>query len=125
MRKPNPRKTPASANQRIDPCSSERTVAHAASAMRSVSSASGLLKRNISTATGVSASTSPPTSPATAPKWRFTVAWTTATLATPMSTSGTRIAQLLSPNSRTDRAITHSEAGGLSTVIALPASSEP
>ena len=31
----------------------------------------------------------------------------------------------LSPSTRTDRAITHSEAGGLSTVIELPASEEP
>lgn len=31
----------------------------------------------------------------------------------------------LSPNSRTDRPISHSEAGGLSTVIALAESREP
>ena len=36
-----------------------------------------------------------------------------------------RMANELSPNSRTLRAITHSEAGGLSTVIELPASEEP
>ena len=33
--------------------------------------------------------------------------------------------QELSPKIRTERAISHSDAGGLSTVIALPASSEP
>ena len=33
--------------------------------------------------------------------------------------------QALSPNSRTDSAITHSEAGVLSTVIELAASDEP
>ncbi len=31
----------------------------------------------------------------------------------------------LSPNNRTDRAISHSEAGGLSTVIEFPGSREP
>jgi len=38
---------------------------------------------------------------------------------------GTRIDQDERPNSRTDIAITHSDAGGLSTVIELPASNEP
>ena len=33
--------------------------------------------------------------------------------------------QELSPKSRTDRPITHSDAGGLSTVMALAASEEP
>ena len=42
-----------------------------------------------------------------------------------MSTSGTRIAQLLSPKIRTDSAIAHSEAGGLSTVIDPAASEAP
>ena len=42
-----------------------------------------------------------------------------------MSTCGSRIANELSPRSRTDRAMTHSEAGGLSTVMELPASEEP
>ncbi len=42
-----------------------------------------------------------------------------------MSASGTRIDHELSPKIRTDSAISHSEAGVLSTVIELPASDEP
>jgi hypothetical protein len=42
-----------------------------------------------------------------------------------MSTSGSRIAKELRPKIRTDRAMNHSEAGGLSTVIALAASELP
>jgi hypothetical protein len=42
-----------------------------------------------------------------------------------MSTCGMRMLNELSPNTRTDRAMAHSEAGGLSTVIELPASEEP
>ena len=49
----------------------------------------------------------------------------TATEATPIRASGTRMLQELSPNSRTDRPITHSAAGGLSTVMALPPSRAP
>jgi hypothetical protein len=53
------------------------------------------------------------------------VACTTATVPTPMSTWGSRIANEFSPNSRTESAMTHSAAGGLSTVIALLASKLP
>ncbi len=42
-----------------------------------------------------------------------------------MSTWGSRIANELRPSSLTDSAITQREAGGLSTVIELPASEEP
>ncbi|CAM5392886.1 hypothetical protein SVIOM74S_10380 [Streptomyces violarus] len=83
------------------------------------------MKRNISAATGVSASTAPAIRPAAGLNRRRTAAYTTPTVPTPMRTSGTRIAQELRPNSRTDRAIGHSAAGGLSTVMALAASSEP
>src|SRR3982751_385101 len=93
--------------------------------MSSASIASGLLNRNISAATGVSASTAPAIRPAAGLNRRRTPAYTTATAATPMMTSGTRIAHELRPRIRTDSAIGHSEAGGLSTVMALPASSEP
>ena len=41
------------------------------------------------------------------------------------SACGTRIDHELNPNSRTDSAISHSEAGVLSTVMELPASEEP
>ncbi len=87
--------------------------------------ASGLLNRNISAATGVSASTTPEISPAPAPNRRRTAAYTTATVPTPMSTSGTRIAHEFRPKIRTESSIGHRKAEGLSTVIALPASSEP
>jgi hypothetical protein len=42
-----------------------------------------------------------------------------------MSASGTRMLQEFSPNTRTDRLITHRAAGGLSTVMKLAASLEP
>ena len=42
-----------------------------------------------------------------------------------MSACGSRIANELRPSSRTDRAITQREAGGLSTVIELAASELP
>ena len=125
VRKPNPTKTPASAIQRTEPLSIAWRVAHAASAMRRVRRASGLLKRNMRTATGVSASAAPARRPAAAPKRRFTVAWTTATVPTPIRTWGSRIAKELSPKRRTDRAMAHSAAGGLSTVMALLASKLP
>lgn len=89
------------------------------------SSASGLLKRNISAATGVSANTPTAISPATGPKRRRTAVFSTAAVASAIRTWGARIAQEFSPNSRTDRAIGQSAAGGLSTVMALAESSEP
>ena len=84
-----------------------------------------MLKRNISTATGVSASAAPASRAAPWPNRRRTVACTTATVPTPMSTWGRRMAKEPSPRTRTDSAITHTEAGGLSTVMALPASRLP
>ena len=103
-----------------------RRVAQAAATSSSTSSASGLLKRNISVATGVSASTAPASRPALPePVVRRTVAWTSATAATPSSAWGTRIDHEDRPNSRTDSAIGHRLSGVLSTVIALAASNEP
>jgi hypothetical protein len=46
-------------------------------------------------------------------------------VATPMSTSGTSRVHDEKPKIRAASAITHSEAGGLSTVTMLPASREP
>ena len=46
-------------------------------------------------------------------------------MATPMSAWGTRMLQALTPNRRTDSPMTHSEAGGLSTVMKLDASEDP
>ncbi len=91
----------------------------------STSSASGLSNRNISTATGVRAVAAPAISAAPGAKRRRTIRYTRATVATPISASGSRMLQALSPKSRTERSITQSEAGGLSTVIELPASDEP
>jgi hypothetical protein len=84
-----------------------------------------LLKRNISAAAGVSASAAPAINPAAGVKRRRTAAYTTPTVATPISTSGSRICQEPSPKIRTDRAIGHRAAGGLSTVMEFPASDEP
>ncbi|MEH3077588.1 MAG: hypothetical protein PGN11_13120 [Quadrisphaera sp.] len=46
-------------------------------------------------------------------------------VATPMSACGTRIDHDESPKIRTDSAITHNDAGGLSTVIEFPPSELP
>jgi hypothetical protein len=71
---PQPMSTPTSASQRQLARSSARMVAHAASVIRSTSSASGLLKRNIRVATGVRASTAPASRPAAGLAQRRTVA---------------------------------------------------
>ena len=112
-------------SHRVDAFSTARTIAYAPMVMSSTSSASGLLNRNISVATGVSASAAPAISPAAAPNQRRTAAYSTPTVATPMSACGTRMLQELTPNRRADRPITHNDAGGLSTVIRFAASKEP
>ncbi len=53
------------------------------------------------------------------------MAYSTATAATPISACGASTDQLFMPNRRTDSPVTHSEAGGLSTVMKFCASSEP
>ena len=58
----------------VRPFSIAWTSAYAAAVINSTSSASGLLNRNISTATGVSASTIPAMSPAEGPNQRLTAA---------------------------------------------------
>ncbi len=116
---------PASAIQRVLAVSVARTTQYAAATSSSTSNASGLLKRNINAATGVSASAAPAIRPAAGPLVRRTVAYSSATAATPISASGSSIVNGLNPNSLPNRPITHSAAGGLSTVIALPASSDP
>jgi hypothetical protein len=73
-RKPNPSRAPASAIQRVRPDSVARTIAYAAAVISSTSSASGLLNRNISVATGVTASAPAAMSPATGPDQRLTAA---------------------------------------------------
>ena len=76
-------------------------------------------------ATGVSASSAPAIKPAAGPAVLRTDADKSATDATPSSTWGSRIAKELTPNSRVLISITHSAAGGLSTVIVLAASDDP
>jgi hypothetical protein len=79
----------------------------------------------MTTATGVSVRASAATRPATAPKERRTASKSRATESTPASASGSSRLQALSPKSRAERPITQSASGGLSTVMKLPASSEP
>ncbi len=84
-----------------------------------------MLNRNINDATGVRASTAPAIRPAAGPLHRRTVAYSSPTEATPINACGSSMVNALKPNSLPDRPITHIAAGGLSTVIALPGSSEP
>ena len=91
----------------------------------STSSASGLLNRNISVATGVVARIAPANSAALGVASRFTVAYRIATAATPSSACGTRIDHEFTPKIRAESSMTHSDAGGLSTVMKLDESSEP
>ena len=56
---------------------------------------------------------------------RRIVAYSTATLATPISASGSRMLNGLSPKILIDSAMNHRLIGGLSTVIELAASEEP
>ena len=124
-RKPKPTNTPAQTSHFVRPDSIARVVAQAPATISSTSSASGLLKRNISTATGVSADTAPAIRPAAGPYQRRTVAKSRPTVATPISACGTRRLHAFTPKIRAESAITHSEAGVLSTVIEFAASDEP
>ena len=129
MRNPRPTRAPARAIQRTGcrtPSSTARSTAYAAATISSTSIASGLLKRNISTATGVSASATPESSPAHAdPVVRRTVATSSHTASTPSIACGTRIDHDDRPKTFTDSAIGHSDRGVLSTVIEFAASEEP
>ncbi len=87
--------------------------------------ASGLLKRNINAATGVSASRAPPRRPAAWPDQRRTVRYVSATVPMPHSASGSSMEKDENPKMRADSTMSHMAAGGLSTVIALAESSEP
>ena len=107
------------------PASMARTTPYAAAVIKNTSSASGLLKRNIKAATGVRASSAPAIRPAAGPDQRLTVAYSRATDPTPIRACGSSIEKEEKPKIRADSTISHKEAGGLSTVIALPASSEP
>ncbi len=125
MRKPKPNITPVNSSHRVLAVSVARSRPYAASVISSTSSASGLLNRNISAATGVSASVAPATRPPSGENRRRTAAYTVPTVATAISTCGARMLHELRPKSRTDRAIGHSDIGGLSTVMKFAASEEP
>ncbi len=125
VRKAKPTATPAQTSHWVRAPSRARSTQYTVTVSSRVSSASGLLKRNINAATGVSAKTAPLSSPAPGPNWRRTAAYSTPVVATPIRACGTRICQAPSPKSRTDSIIGHSAAGGLSTVMELPASEEP
>ena len=95
--------------------------------------ASGLSNRKMSTAAGVNAIAVPAISPATAPALppavrrtaRRTAAHSRPAAATPSSACGASSDQLLKPKTRPDSPMTHSDAGGLSTVMKLDESSAP
>ena len=84
-----------------------------------------MLKRNIRVATGVRASTAPDSSAAPGENQRRTQAYSRPTVATPSRAWGTRTLHELSPKMRADSSITHSDAGGLSTVMKFDESKEP
>ena len=105
--------------------STARITAYAASVMVNTRNASGLLNRNISAATGVSAMSAPAIRPAAGPNQRLTPAYVRATVPSPIRAWGTSIEAEEKPKMRAERTITHNAPGGLSTVIELPASSDP
>ncbi len=69
--------------------------------------------------------TAPAISAAPDPNHRLMVRYRMPTAATPSSACGTRMLHALTPKTRANASITQSDAGDLSTVIELPASSEP
>ena len=79
----------------------------------------------MTTAIGVTASTSAASSPATWPNARRTTWCTTHTVSTEAMACGTSRLHVLNPNIRADSACTHSASGGLSTVMNEPASAAP
>ncbi len=133
VRKPNPNAAPAPTSHQVRPCSRARTTQYAAATTSRTMRASGLSNRKIRTAAGVSAMAAPAIRPAAAPARppaarrtaRRTAAHSSAAAAIPSRACGTSSDQLLKPNIRPDRPITHSDAGGLSTVMKLEESSEP
>ncbi len=84
-----------------------------------------MLNRNINAATGVNAITAAAIKPAPAEAHRRTVAYSTATVATPSRAWGTRMLHDERPKMRADISMTHSAAGGLSTVMKFDESDEP
>src|SRR3569833_2357569 len=111
-RKPSPTHAAARSSHRVLASSRARRRAYVPHDSTRTSSASGLLKRNINAATGVVASTAPdsraPPVAARTPRGsreRLTIAYSTATVATPISAWGTRMLQEFTPNTRAVRSI--------------------
>ena len=117
--------SPVSTIHLVRASSRARVTKYAASTIRKVIIASGSLNRNISTATGVSASAAPAMKPAAGPNQRRTVRNSNQTEPTPISACGTSIDQELKPKIRPAISIGHRNAGGLSTVMKLDESNEP
>ena len=84
-----------------------------------------MFTRAIATVTGVIASAPAAMSPACGPMTRRTVAKRAPTAAIVQSACGSRIAKLEKPRTRAEMPMSHSESGGLSTVMKLPGSREP
>ncbi len=121
----NPTSTAATTSVRVRPVSSAAQSAHAAARHRSVNRASGLLKRNIWTATGVNASARAARCAAQSPAHLRTKWCRMRTDATPAIASGTSMLSELNPKIRAESPCTQNAAGGLSTVMKLPGSIEP
>ncbi len=124
-RKEKPIAVPARSSHRVDAESIARVTQYAAVTMSSVIKASGLLKRNIKTATGVTASSAPAIRPAQAPNHRLTAAYSSHTDSTPSRACGASIDHELNPKIRPDSSMTQSDAGGLSTVMKFDESNDP
>jgi hypothetical protein len=123
--KANPTRTAERRRNRVLPFSTAFQIAQAAARQRNVRNASGLLNRNMSTATGVSANATAAMWAAMSPAQRRTSRCRIRTDATPASASGSSMLHELKPKRRAESDCTHSAIGGLSTVMKLPASSAP
>src|SRR4051812_17385712 len=120
-----PSAAPAPTSGQVRPDLAADTVPQAATVMSRVSTMSGWLLRATATDTGVSAMASAAISPAARPNTSWTVRYSTATVATPASASGSNSAQVPKPNVRASSACAQNASGGLSTVMHEWVSSEP
>src|SRR3954447_11897627 len=120
-----PTAAPHHSRNLVRPVSTARTTNHADATMSRASSASGMSTRAMATVTGEIASAKAATSPAAGPNTRRTVAYRRPTAATVHSACGSSRLNDEKPKTRADRPMSHSESGGLSTVMKLPRSSAP
>src|SRR3954469_2339374 len=120
-----PTTTPHHSRNLVRPVSIARTTSQAEATISRTSSASGMSTRAIATVIGEIASAAAAASPATGPNTRRTVAYSSATAAIVSSACGSSMENDEKPNARADRPMSHSDSGGLSTVMKLPGSSEP